>query len=136
MLKRQSISETRYQDLVHGAKVLKERRGLPAIVLTPDHRIVKHIYARGFWSSSTLWPYYQRFYRNACELAKLGIAGPQIEAVYYYSKFRCDLLMYSHINGESVYAHAKNGNTRYFETVTTFIAKLHDLGVFFQRFTF
>jgi tRNA A-37 threonylcarbamoyl transferase component Bud32 len=128
----QQISETAYQSLVANAQVLKLRRGNPAILLTPDQRIIKHIYQRPWYSSSRIWPYAQRFITSAKQLAKQGILVPEIHARYYYAPERCEILVYSYLNGKSLLTLALENNDTQLQGFPAFVAKLHRLGIFFR----
>lgn len=128
----QRLSESAYQQLVANAIVLKERHGKPAILLTPDKLIVKHIYRRSWFSSSRIWPYAQRFINGAKLLHERGILAPTVRARYYYPTAGCDILVYEYLDGKSLYTLANENNYSYVEKIPAFIAKLHDLGIYFR----
>lgn len=130
----QRLTDTAYLELVGNAQVLKMRRGKPAILLTSSQRIIKHIYRRSWFSSSRIWPYAQRFINSATTLHQRGITVPTIRGRYYYPTFGCDILIYDYIQGKSLYTHANENNYFYLEKAPSFLAKLHDLGIYFRDF--
>lgn len=130
------LSDAAYQQLIANATVLKQRRGMPAILLTPDQLIIKHIYHRAWFSSSRIWPYAQRFVHSAELLHERGILAPKVKAQYYYPTGRCDILIYDFLEGKSLHTYASENNYSHLENFTGFIAKLHDLGIFFRDLHF
>ena len=130
----QLLTESAYGQLVANAQVLKLRRGKPAILLTPDQHIVKHIYRRSWFSSSRIWPYAQRFINSAQLLQQRGILAPTIQARYYYPTEGCDILVYTYLEGKSLLTLARENNYTHMEKIPHFLAKLHDLGIYFRDF--
>lgn len=130
----QQLTENAYTELVAGAQVLKLRRGKPAILLTPHQQIVKHIYRRSWFSSSRIWPYAQRFISSAEILRQRGILAPTVQARYYYAPERCDILVYTYLEGKSLLTLARENNFTYMEKAPQFLAKLHELGIYFRDF--
>ncbi len=130
----QQLSDSAYVQLVGDAQVLKLRRGKPAILLTSDQRIIKHIYRRSWFSSSHIWPYAQRFINNAQLLHQRGINVPTIRGRYFYPTFGCDILVYDYLEGKSLFTYAREHNFDYLEKTPAFLAKLHDLGIYFRDF--
>lgn len=128
------LTEAAYQQLIANAQVIKMRRGKPAILLTPDQMIIKHIYRRSWFSSSRIWPYAERFINGAALLRQRGILVPTIRARYYYPSERCDILVYNYLKGKSLLMHANENNFTHLEKIPGFIAKLHDLGIYFRDF--
>jgi len=126
------IDQQQYTQLTHKATVLATHRGRPTIMLTPDEKIIKHIYRRGLWSSSTIWPYAARFQKAAKKLMQLNINAPKVEAIYHYSSLHCDLIMYPFVKGQSVHQSTKNGDFLVLKKAAEFIGKLHSLGVYFH----
>jgi hypothetical protein len=126
------IHQAFYQQLTDQAVVLATHRDRPAVMLTPDQKIIKHIYRRGWWSSSTLWPYAVRFKENAASLKTLGISCPAVEAIYHYPSQKCDLVIYPFVTGSSVHQTAITGDYQTLEKLPTFLNKLHSLGIYFH----
>jgi tRNA A-37 threonylcarbamoyl transferase component Bud32 len=130
----QQLTDTAYEQLVANAQVIKLRRGKPAILLTPQKEIVKHIYRRSWFSSSRIWPYAERFIRSAALLGQRGILAPTIKGRYFYPKERCDILVYTYLEGKSLLTLARENNYAYLEKAPQFLGKLHDLGIYFRDF--
>lgn len=130
----QRLTDIAYIQLVGDAQVLKLRRGKPAILLTSDQRIIKHIYRRPWFSSSRIWPYAERFINNAKLLHQRGIRVPTIRGRYFYPTFGCDILVYDYLNGNSLFTYALENNFSYLEKTPAFLAKLHELGIYFRDF--
>ncbi len=130
----QRLTDSAYLQLVGDAQVLKLRRGKPAILLTSDQRIIKHIYRRSWFSSSRIWPYAQRFINNATLLHQRGIKVPTIHGRYYYPTFGCDILVYDYLDGKSLFTYAQENNFSYLEKTPAFLSRLHELGIYFRDF--
>lgn len=128
------LTSPAYEELVANAQLLKMRRGKPAILLTPDQRIIKHIYRRHWFSSSHIWPYAQRFINNAQLLRQRGITVPIIRGRYYYPEFGCDILVYDYLSGKTLLTHANENNYTPMENLPAFLLKLHNLGIYFRDF--
>jgi hypothetical protein len=126
----QRLTDADYQQLIADAQVLKLRRGKPAVLLSPNQRIIKHIYRRSWFSSSRIWPYAQRFISNAQLLNQRGILVPTIRGRYYYPTLGCDILVYDYMKGKSLLTYANENNFSHVEKVPGFVAKLHALGIY------
>lgn len=132
MITTTKITPLDYQKLTINARQLHMRGEKPYILLTPDNMIIKHIYRRGFWSSSTIWPYPFRFKKNCERLKKLGYIVPEVQKIYFFPEKNCHLVLYPFIAGKTIAARSTEEDSDAFARLPAFIAKLHQQGIFFR----
>lgn len=126
------LNEKDYLELTQGAKLVKRTRTKIRLLLSSDHKIIKHIYRRRFFSTSTLWPYAARFIKNAKLLNSKNILVPDIMAVYFYPKLNCDIIIYDYVDGTTLYDIASGDDLSFLPKLAEYIAMLHQLGIYFK----
>ncbi|HMV36690.1 MAG TPA: toluene tolerance protein [Turneriella sp.] len=111
----------------HGEKVLRLR----------DGSYLKLFRRKRLLSSALWYPYARRFADNAVTLERLGIPCPRVIAVHRFPDIRRDVVHYHPlpgatlrqiVQGNRVESAAPTLRTR----LGDFVARLHDLGVFFR----
>lgn len=135
MNKVKGLTSIDYRLLTKDCKPLKVFRGKPYALLSPNFLVIKFFYHRGIWSSSTLSPYWKRFYFNTLRLRKLNLIVPQVQDIYSYSNQNCTILTYPIICGKSIREIITDGNYTILNKFAKFIAKLHYLGINFRDLT-
>ncbi|MCP5319679.1 MAG: toluene tolerance protein [Pseudomonadales bacterium] len=111
----------------HGEKVLRLR----------DGSYLKLFRRKRLLSSALWYPYARRFADHAVTLERLGIPCPQIIAVHRFPGIRRDVVHYHPLPGATL-RQLVQGNRVECETpalrtrLGRFVARLHDLGVFFR----
>lgn len=126
------LLEKDYLNLTEGAKLIKRTRTKLRLLLSTENKIIKHIYKRKWFSTATLWPYATRFINNAKRLKSKNILVPEINAVYFYPKLNCDILIYDYVDGPTLYDIACNNDLSFMPKFAHYIAMLHDLGIYFK----
>jgi predicted Ser/Thr protein kinase len=127
-----TLEEKDYLELTDGAKLVKRTRTKIRLLLSPDNKIIKHIYRRKLLSSTTLWPHAAQFIKNAKKLSSMDIFVPNIHAVYYYPKLNCDIILYDYVEGITLYEMASNNDLSFLPKLAEYIAELHQLGIYFK----
>ena len=126
------LEEKDYLKLTEAAKLVKRTRTKIRLLLSPDGKIIKHIYRRRLLSTSTLWPYAARFINNAKKLESLNISVPKINDVYYYPKLNCDIIVYDYVKGPTLNEIASTNDFSFFPLLIQYIAQLHQNGIYFK----
>ncbi len=126
------LADMDYLKLTEGAKLVKRTRTKIRLLLSPQNKIIKHIYRRRFLSTSTLWPYAGRFIKNARQLQSKNISVPTIHEVYYYPKLNSDIIVYDYVEGPTLHEIASNNDFSFFPKFINYIAQLHKTGIYFK----
>ena len=126
------ITATEYQTLTAHCRQLQMRGEKPYVLLTPENMVIKHIYRRGLWSSSTFWPYPFRFKKNAKKLKTMGFIVPEVKQIYFSPERNCHLVLYPLLAGKTIHASVTEDNSDAFTRLPKFIAHLHQQGIFFR----
>jgi len=126
------LHEQDYLKLTDGAELVKRTRTKIRLLLSAENKIIKHIYRRRFLSTSTIWPYASRFIKNAKHLKSKNILVPEINAVYFYPKLNCDIILYDYVEGKTLYQLACDNDLSFFPKLIHYVAHLHHLGIEFK----
>lgn len=126
------ISPEHYQQLTQDCHVLKTSRNKPAILLSNNNTVIKHIYHRSGFSSSTLWPYAIRFMHNSQQLQAMGFIVPEVINAFRSHELHCDIITYTRLEGSSVRELWLNNQHNALHAMPAFIAKLHQSGIYFR----
>lgn len=126
------LQEQEYLKLIDGAELVKRTRTKIRLLLSAENKIIKHIYKRNFFSTSTIWPYATRFIKNAHYLKSKNIVVPEINAVYFYPKLNCDIILYDYVDGKTLYQLARDNDLSFFPKLMHYVAHLHLLGIEFK----
>lgn len=127
------LTTTAYLALTEKAKILNLRKqNKPSVMLTPTNLIIKHLYRRGLWSSSTLKSYAYRFKTNSIQLRKIAIQAPKIEGLFYYPTAKCDIIIYPSLPGINLSTLISQHKFEGLEAFPRFIAHLHQKGIMFR----
>lgn len=126
------LTEKDYIKLTEGAKLIKRTRTKIRLLLSPQNKIIKHIYRRKFLSTSTLWPYAARFIKNASKLQSKNFSVPTIHEVYYYPKLNSDIIVYDYVEGPTLHEIASTNDLSFFPKFIRYISQLHQTGIYFK----
>lgn len=121
-----------YLKLIEHSVPVKNKHGKPHVLRAPDNTIIKHIYKRGLWSSSTFYPYAKRFIKNSEALRTLNITAPKVKSFYKVPEKNCHLLLYKNLKGSTIRDLAHKGDQNALIHLAKIFARLHQQGVFFR----
>lgn len=135
----QRIDLATYQDLVSRCTVLEQDVFGEKVLRTPEGLIVK-IFRRKRWlTTAMLVPYAQRFVSNAGRLAERGIRTVEIVGQSYCPPLKRHLVTYRPVPGGTLRDRLQalpERMSRHLELAASFIASLHQKGVYFRSLHF
>ncbi len=128
-----SLNGADLERLKEGARIVEEdHRGIKVLGLR-DGSFLKMVRRKGPLSLAWLFPYAMRFARNAQVLRQRGIDCPQIIACYRAQESELDMIHYWPVPGETVRACLSlGGQAELLEKVGSYIARLHEQGIYFR----
>lgn len=129
------IDHQTYLTLRSGAEVLEADSHGEKVLRLTDGNFIKLFRRKRLISSALLWPYAKRFADNAAHLQKLGIACPQVIALYRLNDPLRDLVHYQPLPGQTLRQLRKKPSdcpSDLFHKLGQFIAQLHEQGVYFR----
>jgi tRNA A-37 threonylcarbamoyl transferase component Bud32 len=129
-----SLSLEEYQLLIAESETLEKDRHGVKVLLTSKGRIVKLFRLKRLISSARLKSYSSRFVDNAFALKRLGIKTVDVEGVFYCKPIKRTLVFYLPIPGRTLRTVLQDQTCcdDVMKRFATFLAKLHDKGVFFR----
>jgi hypothetical protein len=133
-----NLSLAEYQALVAQSQVIERDHYGEKVLIAPDGNFIKIFRSKKTFSTAALKPYALRFWSNAEQLARLGIATVQVHSVSYCPENRRHLVEYRPLAGETLRAVLREGGdpavllTRF----ARFLAELHRRGVYFRSIHF
>lgn len=130
----QGISAVEFKRLSQNAEILEQdARGVKVLRLA-DGNILKIFHVRGLFTSARLCSYARRFCLNAERLQKLGVPTVQIRQLLKFHDSSNSAVLYQPLPGLTLreLLHAGNITPELGAEIGRFIAKLHDLGVYFR----
>ncbi|MFN3579918.1 MAG: toluene tolerance protein [Pseudomonas sp.] len=110
----------------HGIKVMR----------LEDGTFLKLFRRKSLWSKNILVPYAKRFADNACKLKKMGIPCPEILGLYKMRNPYRSVVHYEPLPGDTLRqvleTAAPSQQVEVMAQLGSFVAHLHDLGVYFR----
>jgi hypothetical protein len=136
----QRMTQAQFESLTHAARTLSADEYGVKVLVTPDDRVIK-LFRRKRLLSSALWfPYARRFDFAARELAARGIPAVRVEQVARVPSLRRDLVVYRRLDGatlrEALASNHDNNGERLLPLLASFLAMLHERGVYFRAVHF
>ncbi|ROM77648.1 toluene tolerance protein [Pseudomonas brassicacearum] len=134
----QTLNHSSYLALREGAKVLEADGSGDKVLLLRDGRYLKLFRRKRLLTSALLRPYARRFAHNTDALLKRGIPCPTVLGVYRIASIARDAVYYSPLEGKTIRqlkASEEDADALRFE-LGTFIALLHEKGVYFRSLHF
>jgi len=128
-----TISQQELDALCKNGKAIDSKGGYPAVIIHPDDTVTK-IWARkkGFFSSSTISPYSNRFIKNAAELTRRGVIAPEIISHAKLEHSHVRIVTYRSLPGESIRELLKENPTQVdIPRLAEYIFQLHEKGISF-----
>ena len=106
---------------------------LPKVSQTMYGEIVKLFVSKKKWYSSDRYkPYAKRFCDNAHQFNAMSISAPKINKIYFCPEINTHAVFYNKIFGDGLDALTKNKEYNLLPEAASFIASLHERGVFFR----
>lgn len=125
-----------FQKLRETAQLIEEDSYGDKVLQLADGTFLKLFRRKRFLTSAALYPYAQRFADNAKALTERCIACPQIINVYRINFLKRDAVHYLPLPGKTIRQLFSTNNGSLNEEVGTFIAKLHNQGIYFRSLHF
>lgn len=134
------VSQSEFEELIRGARLLEQDRHGPKVYETPDGRVVKLFRVKRQVSSNLVCPYAVRFARNASNLATAGVPSVRVERVAKVPHLQRQMVIYSRLPGLSLRHALRNATPldagEMIRKVGSFISNIHEKGVFFRSMHF
>jgi len=132
----EKITKQQYLDLIDGAEVL-EKDGFGLKVLdTKKGEMIKLFRRKRLFSTALFNPYAVRFVKNAQQLQALGIPTVTINRLLWCADIKRHVVIYQRLEGELLrdvlISEAEGTTSNIFHKFATFIAQLHQSGVYFR----
>lgn len=127
------ISAAQHQALVADGKILQQEPYGIKVWLLPDQRVVKVFRIKRPFSSARIYPYNQRFSRNARRLSVRGISAPHVLDTWYCPDIQRHGVVYELLEGVpfvEVLAAARDEAP--FRSYAGFLGLLHEKGIYFR----
>ncbi len=132
-----TLTQQDYLAMREGATVLEFDRFGDKVLRLADGTMLKLFRRKRLLTSAALFPYAQRFARNAAALAKADIPVPTVIAVWRLSELARDLVHYAPLAGITLRELVRAGLTpedkrQRRDELTRFIVNLHNKGIYFR----
>jgi len=136
----QTVTQSEFEALIRGAKLIERDRHGPKVYETLDGKVIKLLRVKRWLSSNLLCPYAIRFKRNAGSLAVLGIPSLRVERVGHVPHIKRQMVIYPWLPGSPL-RHALRDSpaqeaARLMRQAGSTIAKIHEKGVYFRSIHF
>ncbi len=132
----QFLDHDAYLELSADADVLEADRYGEKVLRLSDGTFLKLFRRKRLFTSAVLYPYAQRFADNSELLHRCRIPCPHVLGVYRVATLARDAVHYIPLPGETlrqIYRVPDEGNHEELKAhLGTFVAKLHDQGIFFR----
>jgi len=131
----EKINQQQYQALIKGALLLEEDAFGVKVLDTRQGEIIKLFRRKRFFSTALLKPYAVRFVNNAQQLDTLGIPTVKINRLLWCHSIKRHLVVYQRLDGlllRDVLSDSTLNSDALFRQFGSFIAKLHNKGVYFR----
>lgn len=130
----QAMDHNTYLALREGARVLEADGSGDKVLRLRDGRMLKLFRRKRLLSSALLFPYAQRFARNAAMLHEKRIPAPEVIDTFRIPSIQRDAVYYSPLPGETLRQLLDDQDQA--QTLRAelgrFVAHLHDLGIYFR----
>lgn len=126
-----------YLKLREGARIIEADRHGDKVLLLPDGTYVKLFRRKRLLTSAAFYPYVQRFADNVHALVARGIPCPELIGIYRVPAIDRDAVHYHPLVGHTLRGIVKDDPSpaeaeRLRIALGEFIARLHQLGVYFR----
>ena len=129
-----NITLDEFQQLIHNSTVLAEDGYGKKVIQLADNSIIKLFRVKRFLSSASIYSPARKFSKNAEKLHKLHI--PTITACHLYNikSLKRTAVHYQQLTGETLRDYMQNNtvSSEFLQQLGSFLATLHDKGIFFR----
>lgn len=132
------LTQTQYAAMQQGARVLEQDERGPKVFLLTNQTILKVFRPRSRWSRDTLYSNARSFCRNAARLQTLGIPTVKILKLFHFKNSADTAVLYQPLAGVTLRDLLKQDaiTPEICTTLGTFIALLHQKGIYFRSLHF
>ncbi len=130
-----SISKEEYQQLIKGAEIIEQDSFRIKVLETKNNEMIKLFRRKRLFSTALLKPYAVRFVDNAKKLHSLGIPTINIKQMLWCPSIKRHIVIYEKLEGEllrEALIKDQENPTELFQQFASFIAHLHEKGVYFR----
>jgi hypothetical protein len=134
----QKLSDSEFTELTKDGHILEQDPRGPKVFQLQDGKMLKLFLVKRLWSSASFWPYSARFIRNAIGLTRLSVPTVKVEAAYRLSNWRHTAVLYTPLPGTTLRQLAGKGQLtgEHVARLGSFVADLHNMGVYFRSLHF
>ena len=129
-----SLTEHKYQELTGDANVLISSPSGEAMVMELPNNVILKKLAKEKKLRAKFYPRSKRFQRNCMRLDKIGITVPNVIDLYDFSAFKCDVIIYSMVDGieliEKLLIANDSDKQRIMRDVAQLYGKLNNNGIY------
>jgi len=129
-----TINKEDYQALLEDAEVLAADGHGEKVLKLKNNHIIKLFRRKRLFSSALIYPYAKRFSNNVAQLTKLGIPTVSHVSVFLVPSISRIAVEYQPLPGDSLddIIQKKQFGDELIQQFATFLAQLHNLGVYFR----
>lgn len=129
----QKITPTEYQSLIKSCQVIEKDAYGEKVLLNPEGMYIKIFRRKRFLTSALVYPYAQRFKRNAAKLHARKIPTVSVYKCAHCPEPARDLVWYKPVEGQTLREYCTHQNPGLImEDLGAFVAHLHKAGVLFR----
>jgi tRNA A-37 threonylcarbamoyl transferase component Bud32 len=127
------ITPQDYAGLRNDAEVLEADSFGEKVLLLQNGNYIKLFRRKRLLSSAWIWPYAERFARNAAALSAAGIPCPRILGVYRAPHLKRDVVHYAPLPGMTLrQLRERKLADQLHAPLGQFVSRLHQLGIYFR----
>lgn len=137
-LKSQGLSQEELRALSASAEILEQDAHGPKVLRLQNGNILKIFRVKRLISSARFYSYARRFCRNAERLRKLGIPSVAVKQLFHFQNTTNSAVLYAPLDGKTLRELARTNRLEehLLRKLGIFIAKLHNLGIYFRSLHF
>ena len=131
----QKLTPEEFQQLCAGADIIEQdAHGLKVLRLANGGGMLKLFRIKHLISSARIYPYSRQFCRNADRLHVLGVPTINIKQLFHFADSANSAVLYQPLPGQTLrqLANAKQLDEAMLTNLGTFIASLHQRGIYFR----
>ncbi len=132
------IRPQRYKKLIAGARVIEGTPGGIKVMLSSAGSYLKFFHDKGWHRRFSFSSYAMLFARNTRKLKALGIPTVRVRRIYQLPESKSQMVVYEGLEGKTIEQLLLEGkfDSALQKKVVTFIARLHERGVYFRSLHF
>ncbi len=131
----QTITQQEFEKILSEGKIIEEggKSGIKILKMA-DGRFMKFFRIRNLFSSARIWPYHERFRKNALKLAQLGFSTVHVDLTARIPHVKRTVVIYQPVQGKTLRQLYANGHldSECLAAFGAFVAGLHATGIDFN----